>query len=148
MRSQDDVTVRRDDVRDAVGAVVQRVRNRPSGDVTLAPGEAPGTVRFQTDLAVRTIAGEGFWRAHLVVSAERLWLRCQPGKLPMQLRLTFFDDTLMVGPTALAVLRAWPDGSLAAQGELLPVDRPPAVLVKRRPPPNSEALSAGAGTGG
>ena len=50
MRSQDDVTVRRDDVRDAVGAVVQRVRNRPSGDVTLAPGEAPGTVRFQTDL--------------------------------------------------------------------------------------------------
>jgi hypothetical protein len=132
MQARHDVTVRRNDVREAVGAVVQRVRNRPSGDVTLAPGEADGTVRFQTDLATRAIPAEGLWGARVVVSAERLWLMCQPGTLPMQLRLTFFDDTLMVGPTALTVLRAWPDGSLAAQGELLPVDGPPVVLQRKR----------------
>ncbi len=134
MKPGDEVWVSRDDLRDAAGAVLERVKRRPTGSLRLAPGEEPGTVRVMSELATRAIAAEGVWRSHVVVHGEWLWMLCQPGKVSPRLRLTFFGDALMVGPTALRVQAAWPDGSTAAQGNLLaPEDKPVKLKgLKRR----------------
>jgi hypothetical protein len=134
MRPGDEVTVRRDDLRDAAAAVLQRVNRLPDGDLRLAPGETPDTIRVLSEFAESAIAAEGAWGSHVVLDGGWLWRLCQPGKAPTRLRLTYFGKTLVAGDAKIAVRLAWPDGADPPKGSPLAPGAGPVRLVglKRR----------------
>jgi hypothetical protein len=100
MQADNDAEVRRDDLIQAVRRVSNHGRGTPRGSITFRPGDA-GALAVESDFgAVVPIPADGKWTAHVAVTAQTINALLR-AKMPPRLRLTFYGERIMVGPTSI-----------------------------------------------